>query len=59
VRVEFCWFVCARCGSRVGHAPSVAGRVFCHRCAPSPNAERDAVARRILREAGLLDNGAV
>jgi len=55
--VEFCWFSCARCGTRVGHASVVVARVFCRRCEPSPDAERDAVARRLLREAGLLEEG--
>ena len=57
--MEFRWFVCARCGTRVGHAPVVAARVFCRRCEPSPDAERDAIARRLLGEAGLLEEGGV
>jgi hypothetical protein len=54
--MEFQWFVCARCGTQVGHAPTVAARVFCRRCEPRPDVARDAIARRILREAGLLED---
>jgi hypothetical protein len=54
VRVKFQWFLCARCRARVGHAPTAVPTVFCPRCAPSPDAERDRVGRRLLDEAGLL-----
>jgi hypothetical protein len=39
----------------VGYAPTAAPGVFCPRCSPAPDADRDAVGRRLLREAGLLD----
>jgi hypothetical protein len=56
--MEFLWFDCARCGARVGHAPTAAAWVFCPRCEPSPDATRDAVGRRLLGAAGLLDEPA-
>jgi hypothetical protein len=54
--LEFRWFVCAGCGSRIGHAPSVGTRLLCRRCEPRPDAMRDAIARRLLNEAGVLED---